>query len=147
MLESLPPSSEATPYAEDLRWLLGRLSRGEPIRINSGGLDHSPAAGGPTWSRDRFFVSGSLANTNSGVYRPGRTLFAEEIDGTDDDPLYQTERWFPGHPTLPDGYRIPLPPGRYQVALHFAEVNPRNQGIPGARVFDVLLEGETVLVR
>ena len=39
-------------------------------------------------------------------------------------------------------YRIPLPPGGYRVTLHFAEIHFK---VEGERIFDVLLEGETVL--
>jgi len=40
------------------------------------------------------------------------------------------------------GYRIPVPPGRYRVRLHFAETYFQNRG---ARVFGVAIEGRSVL--
>jgi hypothetical protein len=42
------------------------------------------------------------------------------------------------------GYRIPLPRGRYRLVLHFAEVDVRLQQ-PGQRVFNVIVEGQTLL--
>ena len=65
------------------------------------------------------------------------------IAGTDDDALYQTERY--GNPF---GYEIPVADGSYRVRLHFAEIwhGVSTAGLePGDRVFDVALEGETRL--
>jgi hypothetical protein len=56
----------------------------------------------------------------------------------EDDPLYTSERWFPSQ----GSYRIPLLPGNFQVTLHFAELVHEQ---PGARRFDVRLEGTEVL--
>ncbi|MEL7161787.1 MAG: malectin domain-containing carbohydrate-binding protein, partial [Bacteroidota bacterium] len=53
--------------------------------------------------------------------------------------LYQSERW---SATL--AYAIPVPNGDYTVTLHFADIYSGTQGV-NKRVFDVLLEGETVL--
>ena len=64
------------------------------------------------------------------------------MEGTEDDALFRTERWFLRGALVPTGYRIPLPPGRYRVTLGFAEVSFRE---PEKRRFDVLLEGRTVL--
>ena len=83
------------------------------------------------WGKDRFSLGGNV---------PPRTQ--QDIRGTDDDALYQTERWYPAHQPGPRGYRIPLPPGSYRVALHFAETHFRETG---KRSFDVILEGETFL--
>jgi len=122
----------------DLRWTLEALARREAIRINCGGESYrSPA--GQSWSHDQLFLSGFRF---SGEYRNGtRAVYHGEIQGTEDDPIYQTERWFP-RSCAPAGYRIPLVPGRYRVTLCFAEIHHRG---PGQRTFDVLLEGKPVL--
>ena len=57
------------------------------------------------------------------------------IDGTSNDLLYQSERYAE---TGEMSYNIPLPPGDYQVVLHFAEIFHTSAG---ARVFDVNIEG------
>ena len=58
------------------------------------------------------------------------------IAATGEPALYQTVRSFPLRE--PAGYTIPVPPGRYRVTLHFAEVWHRESG---RRRFDVRLEG------
>ncbi len=40
------------------------------------------------------------------------------------------------------GYRVPLPPGRFRIALHFAEAHFNK---PGRRRFHIALEGMRVL--
>lgn len=61
---------------------------------------------------------------------------SQDIDGTDDDPLYQSVRLDPG------SYRFDVPDGVYAVNLRFVE--PTNRA-PGTRVFDVIGEDEVVL--
>jgi malectin (di-glucose binding ER protein) len=52
------------------------------------------------------------------------------------------EKTFPPEHVHPPGYRIPLPPGEYQVTLHFADVFFWKRG---SRSFGALLEGQEVL--
>jgi tetratricopeptide (TPR) repeat protein len=127
-------------YGEDVRWLLERLAKGEPVRINCGGNEHR-GPGGAAWSRDRFFTVGGSR------FRFGATRVATPIEGTGDDPIYQTERWFSPHRDGAAGYRIPLPPGEYRVTLHFAEIYwpARDRASGFRRSFDVLIEGTRVL--
>ncbi len=102
-------------------------------RLNAGGPAFEDAQANRWRSDSGFFENGV------GIHR--RRLPAA---GTA-DPLYHSERFDPaGSPTLV--YRIPVDshPGRYQVALHFAEIDLRSASI-GARVFDVLIEGQVVL--
>jgi hypothetical protein len=119
---------------EDVRWLLGALSRREPVRIRSGGGDWTSPAG-VSWSRDRFYAAGQLFGNGQGRFEGG-------IQETENDPIYQTERYFQALATHQPGYSVPMPPGRYRVTLHFAEIFHHG---PGERVFDILLEGQTVL--
>jgi tetratricopeptide (TPR) repeat protein len=127
-LEDFPAPALPEGYAADLHWLIERFAAGEGIRLNCGGEDHR-GADGALWSRDRFFSSGNAAR------------FSVEIPGTSDAPIYQVERSFPSGDDRP-GYRLPLPPGRYRVALHFAELWFRTRG---SQLFDVIVEGERVL--
>lgn len=76
-----------------------------------------------------------------GKYSGGSTFTAAvPINGTDDDPLYQSERW--GN----FSYNIPVPPGLYNVTLKFAETYYTITK-PGQRVFYVRMEGQEVLSR
>ncbi len=110
------------------------------IRINAGGPAHTvvepyfpenDAFTYPTetFGADAFFTGGSL------------TTLAEEFDNqvvnVFDPKLYFTERWGPC------SYNIPVPQGRYQVVLHFAEIyfGFRTGGGIGSRKFNVNLEG------
>jgi WD40 repeat protein/serine/threonine protein kinase len=138
LLSDFPQARDAV--ADDLKWLLDRMARDETIRIHSGG-DDFVGADGTFWRHDCFFGGGHLFGESLGDTRPSTV----EIQGTDDDALYQTERWFdPQAPKPRRGYQIPLPPGRYRVTLHFAEVYWRP---PAGRVFDVVIEDETRLSR
>jgi tetratricopeptide (TPR) repeat protein len=130
LLESFPlAASAAATYGEDLRWLLERLRDGVPIRINCGGEDWI-GPDGRAWSRDRFFTAGKET-----------MFFVGDISRTDADALYHSQRQFPEELAVPGGYRLPVPPGRYRVWLHFAEDFWR---IPGARRFDIRIEGEEI---
>src|SRR5690606_1358813 len=59
------------------------------------------------------------------------------ISGTDNDKIYQTERYGAY------SYEIPLEKGTYDVKLHFAEVffGVKRPGGIGSRLFDVAVEG------
>lgn len=99
------------------------------LRINAGGPEVTTS--GITWAADQHFMGGN-------PYEDVRP-----IDNTNDDVLYQTERY--GDMT----YAIPVQNGNYTVNLHFAEIY---FGVPGAgpggvgsRVFDATLEGAVVL--
>jgi hypothetical protein len=131
-LAAFVPAEPPAGPAGDMRWLLDRLVMKAPVRINAGGNSYRDA-GGVLWSGDRFFRGGSVYLGD----RRGEPL-TEDIAGTDRDPLYQTERWFPKTAGGPPGYGIPLPPGRYRIILHFAEIWYRQAGL---RRFHVRLEG------
>ncbi len=133
-------------YRQDFQWLLDRLVAGQPILINCGGEDYQAPGSGARWGRDRFFTWESGTYMGEGSFL-GRVYFGE-IAGTDDDPLYQTERWFPANAGQATGYRIPLPRGTYQVVLHFAEIFERSKE-PGwaTRAFGIRVEGQTVCER
>ncbi len=134
-VEGLP---SATSHAEAVSWLLERLTAGEPIRINCGGRTHQ-SPNGIRWTGDCFYRGGRRAAL---APQPFTHPFPDRINGTDDDPIYQTERWFPKGGYAEAGYGIPVPRGSYRVALHFAEIYHEAEG---KREFDVLVEGKRVL--
>jgi len=94
-----------------------------PIRINSGGGAYT-ATTGYSWSADRGFRGGHASSTTAA------------IAGASDPTLYRSERWG----TF--GYALPTPNGVYTVTLKFAEFVWTR---PGQRVFNVTIEGRTVL--
>lgn len=91
----------------------------EGVYINCGGPDFTDGFG-KLWKADFGFTGGF-------VYSNGRP-----IENTDDDVLYQSERY--GTPT----YSIPLPQGNYQVILHAAELYWTSTS---KRIFNVDVEG------
>ena len=82
---------------------------------------------------DRFFTAGHCL---------AEIVFDGSISGTEDPTPYRSNRWFA--PAERPGYRLPLPPARYRVTLHFAEVTI---GHENTRVFDVEIEDRVVLER
>lgn len=99
------------------------------IRIDCGSTAPYVDVLGARWSADYAYVDGE------------HWVARIPIPGTDDDPLYQTQRfWESAQPF--DAYRIPnLPPGTYRVELRFAELYYKAIGY---RVFDVYVEGNLV---
>ena len=63
------------------------------------------------------------------------------IEGTDKPELYRQQRAF-GPAGGPSGYSIPVPPGKYAVHLHFAQLSPEPRA--GVRVFHVYVDGALV---
>jgi hypothetical protein len=96
------------------------------LRINVGGSEYTDGNGN-IWSADTGYSSGHLAQTGAA------------IAGTADDTLYQYIRW--SDSANPVQYRFDLPNGNYQVRLHFNEIWSTG---PGARLFDVRMEGALV---
>jgi len=99
-------------------------------RINAGGNGYTDADGNQ-WSADQYYSSGNWGYIGGRSYKR-----SDPIDNTDDDPLYQSERY--GN----FSYQFDVPNGQYDVVLHFAETywqNARN------RIFDVQIEGAPVL--
>ena len=120
-MPSSPPSSTSSsePPIEAFEF--------EPVvalAINAGGAAFT-GEHGITYAADAFFSAGNGYSTEGA------------IDLTDDDVLYQSERWNEGNLL----YEIPMPNGTYDVVLKFAEIF---HDVSGARVFDVLVEGAVV---
>jgi regulation of enolase protein 1 (concanavalin A-like superfamily) len=100
------------------------LTPADTWRIRCGGTALTDKEGN-AWQDDIGFTSGDTVLTS----RP--------IAASKDPELYASERW--GSEL---SYRLPVPAGKYKVTLRFAETYVKN---PGERVFDVLLNGNTVL--
>lgn len=99
----------------------------EPIRLNAGGRAYTDGDGNQ-WKSDKKFVRLS----GSDPYRS--TL---DIDGTTDDPLFQSERF-----GKEINYNIPIANGEYTVNLQFAEIYWNKAG---KRIFDVEIENNLVI--
>lgn len=102
------------------------------MRVNCGGAQYTDGAG-KIWQADKAFTTGSWGYEGGGGVADNS---ANGVAGTTDDTLYQFERW--GSPF----YRFTLPNGTYQVTLKFAEMYFTGTG---SRIFDVLIEGVTVV--
>jgi hypothetical protein len=84
------------------------------------------------WSPDNYFEGGQLQT------------YAAPVSGTDDQELYESERW--GN----FSYAIPVAPGKYAVTMHFAArhgdwPSTTSSGASAAHVFDVYCNGKVLL--
>ena len=123
------PADDSDRHLEPLLWILTDLEQENSLRVNCQGPSFNDELG-RLWRRDAFFFIEGEHPWVCGETLP--TVPAE---------LYQTHRSLEFSKNLA-AYRIPLRDGRYRVRLHFAE---RHVTAPGYRVFDVVLEGVTVL--
>ncbi|MBC6998001.1 malectin domain-containing carbohydrate-binding protein [Cytophaga sp. FL35] len=100
--------------------------------INAGGQAFS--FGGTNWAADQYSNGGSVL-TN-----------AIEIANTENDQLYQTERYRTSGNLI---YEIPVSNGTHSVNLHFAEIyfgvpGDGTDGGAGSRVFNIDIEGQGI---
>ena len=100
--------------------------------INAGGSAYIDPAQGNLYGADRAFATGGFGYAGASSTKST----AVDIAGTTRDPLYQSYR------TGMTAYRFSVPNGTYQVDLSFAELQV---GKTGGRVFNVAMEGGTVL--
>jgi hypothetical protein len=122
------------------------LLAGTPLfRINAGGPE---IAGDPVWQADTATNPSSYSNALVGNSSTGSTSQAIDISHSSIPAgtpmaLFQTERFDrSGPPNLL--WDFPVTPGEYEVRLYFAETFS-GAFSTGARVFDVTIEGTTVL--
>ncbi len=101
----------------------GSSSGGVVFAMNCAGGQYTDK-NGVIYQADGYYQGGTTWSTNAG------------IAGTEDAPLYQSERWGSF------SYSIPLPNGDYSVKLKFAEIYWSS---PGQRIFDVWMEGQKVI--
>ncbi len=98
-----------------------------PIRVNVGGSAFTDSQA-RVWSADSNFSGGSTS-----------AVAGRAIANTVDDTLYQNERWGPST------YTFTVPAGSYQVTLKFAETYFTSGAASGQRLFNVAINGTTVL--
>jgi beta-galactosidase len=70
------------------------------------------------WLPDQPYRAGSWGYIGGKPFKISRLPYGTDknIVGTDDDPIYQTQQ------TGTEEYRLDVPPGEYEVTLHFAEL-------------------------
>ena len=93
------------------------------LRINAGGSTFTSPEGYKFWADTLGYVKGDTK-----IYR--RRV---AIKGTENELLYQSERWGKTFQ-----YEIPLPPGTYDITLHFAEIYWMEDD---TRIMEVNIEG------
>ncbi|MBB5374990.1 N-acetylneuraminic acid mutarotase [Deinococcus metalli] len=115
------------------------------VRLNAGGPALTVA--GVTWAACTAASSCQNAVTGGFAYTPSPPPAIAGAAAPATPELYQSE-WTGGATQgVPEGssafaFRVPVPNGSYRVALHFTELN---KSAAGQRLFDVTLEGTTVL--
>lgn len=117
-------AAELTPPAPPPAPAASPLDASFPLLIESGSDQDYNDANGQLWRADAGFVGGQIVDRG-----------AVEIAGTDNDRLYQTERWGL------DGYVVKVPNGKYNVRLHFAETS---FDVAGKRLFTVQVEDQKI---
>ena len=96
---------------------------GSSVRVRSGGGAYTDSAG-HVWAADNSYNGGASWSTSAGIANTGSPA------------LYQTCRYGDF------SYNFPVANGSYSVTLKFAEISRTG---PGQRVFNVALNGATVL--
>ena len=99
-------------------------SKGIVFAINAGGGAYTSVREGIAYAADKNFSGGSTYKTSSA------------ISNTQDDPLYQSERY--GN----FAYSVPVASGTYEVTFRFAEVY---HSAKGKRSFDTFIEGSELI--
>jgi predicted Ser/Thr protein kinase len=117
------PEPAAPPPAALMTTNATTASGFQPIRIKAGASQPMVDHNGNLWLSDQGFVGGQTIR---------RTGLA--IANTEDPELYRTERYGM------NSFSLPVPNGKYQVKLHFAETYTEIMG-PGKRVFTFIVEG------
>ena len=119
-----------------------RLLKGEEgwrylFRVNCGGDDYTDRHG-QLWLQDNIAWSQSWADRFEGLspYQASQTR-----NDSLSSPLFQTSRF--GRHEL--SYRFAALPGRYRIELYFIEPWYRQQDAEGLRIFDVAVNGSTVI--
>jgi hypothetical protein len=108
------------------------------FRVNCGAAESFTDSLGNVWQPDQEFAEGKEWGYIGGSAVDRRQAGLTEIDRTDDDAVYLTERY------SMEGYKFVLPEGKYLLRLHFAETYDGITG-EGMRVFSVTAEGKAIL--
>jgi beta-galactosidase len=120
-----------TAVNDSLQWMLSE--KPSVVRIKSGDISGYVAADRQRYGSDMYFSGGEGKGVN-----PPDTPDNKRVEvAASDPPLYDSFR---------EGefsYHVPVPNGRYKITLKFVEP----AAAPAERVFDVLINGKTVLKR
>ncbi|REK22600.1 MAG: choice-of-anchor D domain-containing protein [Planctomycetota bacterium] len=113
-------------------------------RINTGG----PAIGDPSWDADTGASPSPFSNfgtSGSQTFVTGTPINVSDASIPDGTPaaIFSSERWDPSSGTEME-WDFAVAPGEYEVILYFSEIYSGALAV-GARVFDVLIEGNLVL--
>jgi hypothetical protein len=134
VLSTLPPSDAAAQTAV--------------FRVNAGGPGLASADGSsPAWSGDQAaspspYVN-AVATGNTTFSNSNPVVIRPEVPASVPMALFQSERWDPA--AAPEmRWSFPVTNGPYEARLLFADIYSGTQGT-GLRVFDVVIEGTTVL--
>ncbi len=103
------------------------------VRVNVGGGAYTDGPGN-IWAEDTGFF-------NIGQTAPNGSI---PISGTEEDSLYQSERYDGSSDGADLEFSTAVAPGKYEVKLHFAETYNQITAA-GQRVFDVYAEGELAI--
>ena len=107
---------------------LALTGRAQTVNINCGGIAFT-ATDGTQWLADEYYNLGELVYTGNSIVG----VAAQDMN------LYRSGR---AGLYTDFSYNVPVPNGSYMVTLGFAEVQ---YSAPGQRVFNVVLNGTTVL--
>lgn len=102
-------------------------------RINCGSSEGYIDARRNEWSADQAYQPGAFGFVGGRTYSS-----SDSVAGTQDDPLYQSERYGV------NAYQFDIPEGRYTVVLHFAEIYFRSAE---RRLMRIAIEGNELLER
>ncbi len=122
LVSSPAPTPTPTPATTPAPTSAQRMNSGGPAKTDSSGNE---------WQADTAYTPGGAGYVGGSTYSTGASIAA-----TQDDALYQTERWGMS------AYKFPVPNGTFVVTLKFAELYYASAG---QRVFDVKIEDRTVL--
>jgi hypothetical protein len=127
-----PPGQTNTPTATATATPTPGGGGASFYRVNAGGPSHTDGLG-EVWVPDQSYVAGGWGFVEGSAYSN-----PVPISQTDEDVLYQSERWWNGTLT----YKFTVPNSVYNVTLKFAEIYPYSG--PGGRVFDIKIENRIV---
>ncbi|MFD1686725.1 malectin domain-containing carbohydrate-binding protein [Halobellus litoreus] len=110
-------------------------------RLNAGDSSITAVDDGPDWENDTEYLQAAGQQSTPETWGANYSI-GEEVPDSTPDAIFESERWTEAGPI---DYDIPVTAGEtYEVRLYFIEQYDPAQ-TPGDRVFDVTMEGQTVL--
>jgi PKD repeat protein len=147
LADGAPVAEPAAPTLPGTAYVGGRTGVTDQrflYRVNAGGPELGSGDGGPNWAADNDTTSQFRnGGSNSAGWNPVPNVGAS-VPPTAPRALFDSERWDPGEAPEMD-WRFPVPAGTpLQVRLYLSNRCTCTSGV-GQRVFDVALDGNTVL--